>query len=113
MQDKQALHHEQMLLGCMIRDNSQIRSAGHMNEAWFRFAKHRVLFKAIKDLYGQYSRVTVLSIEQYLIATRSLGAVGGIKYILELVGKVDTALQAQRDARAVKGGVREAGGRVE
>ena len=113
MTDPEAQHHERVLLGTMMYDNSQIpQVVKAMSSAFFRVVKHRFIFEAIQALHRSYTKVDAISVINTLTARKQIGIVGGAEYIAELIGYATRAAQAHHDA-AIRAGVKEAGGKVE
>ena len=114
IQEAEAQHHEKMLLGGMMFDNTQViavmRSA--VNSAFFRVVKHRFIFEAIEKLHRAYAKVDMLSVSNVLTEKKQLQICGGLNYLTQLVGYAQAQAKAHHD-NAIRQGVKEAGGKVE
>jgi len=114
MREEEAQHHEKMLLGGMMADNVQVQAVMRscVQSAFFRVVKHRFIFEAIQKLHRSYSPVDILSVTAALVEQKQLYICGGTAYLAVLVGYATQQGQAHHD-KAIKQGVREAGGKVE
>ena len=114
VQEAEAQHHEKILLGSMMNDNSQVvtvmRSA--VRSAFFRVVKHRFIFEAIEKLHRAFTRIDVLTVSNVLTEKKQLAFCGGVEYLSQLAGYASDQAKA-KSAGAIKQGVREAGGKVD
>jgi len=111
LSDADAIHHEKMVLGCMMLDSSQIKKSLTMKSAFFRLPKHRFIFEAILSVYRSLAKVNVLSVSTALEEKHQTLIVGGLPYLIELTAYVQKAAKAHH-AAAIRSGVKQAGGKV-
>lgn len=113
LSDKDALHHERMVLGTVMLDPSNvIHAARALSPAFFRDSRHRIIFGAIMALHRSYTPINVVNVVNSLVARKALSVVGGAAYLAELVAYAKQQAQAHHDA-AIRAGVQQAGGKVE
>jgi len=111
--EAEAQHHEKMVLGSMLLDNAQVpKVVKTMTGAWFRVVKHRFIFEAIQSLHRRYAQVNLISVGNILADRKQLNICGGVAYLTQLTAYVTKAAKAHHD-KAIRQGVKEAGGKVE
>ncbi len=103
MTNADAMHHETIVLGSMISDNSQIPHARQrISTRFFRFPKNRIIFKAILEMHKAYKSVDVVSLLSYLTDENRLEDAGGAEWVADIMGRVDVAQKAFKAARERK-----------
>ena len=87
----QSLEAEQSVIGSMIIDKSAISKAlEKLNEEDFYKDGHKVIFKAIKDMYSQDMAVDLVTLLENLKSKDKLEKAGGVTYISEVSSQVIT-----------------------
>ncbi|GAA0178197.1 replicative DNA helicase [Clostridium sediminicola] len=80
---------EQTILGCMLKDKTSIVNAAEtLNEEDFYRGSHKILFKAIIDLFMKDIPVDMITLIEHLKSINVLDSVGGITYITEISNSV-------------------------
>ncbi|GAA0086772.1 replicative DNA helicase [Clostridium sp. MB05] len=87
----QSLEAEQSVIGSMIIDKSAIaKSLEKLNEDDFYRDGHKVIFKAIREMFSQDMAVDLVTLLEYLKSTDKLDKAGGVTYISEISSSVIT-----------------------
>ena len=87
----QSLEAEQSVIGSMIIDKSAIaKSLEKLNDEDFYRDGHKVIFKAIREMFSQDMAVDLVTLLEYLKSTDNLDKAGGVTYISELSSSVPT-----------------------
>ena len=87
----QSLEAEQSVIGAMIIDKSAIAKAlEKLNEEDFYRDGHKVIFKAIRDMFSKDMAVDLVTLLEYLKSTDKLEKAGGVTYISEVSSSVIT-----------------------
>lgn len=87
----QSIEAEQSVIGSMIIDKSAIaRVLEKLNEDDFYRDGHKVLYKAIREMFSQDMAVDLVTLLEYLKSTDMLDKAGGVTYISELSASVPT-----------------------
>lgn len=98
----QAIDFEQAVLGAMLIDNSAIHTVvGLLNSESFYREEHQVIFKTIKDLFGNGKPVDLLTVTNELRTTGLLEAAAGDYYLVELSQKVSSSAHSEFHARII------------
>ncbi|GAA0123652.1 replicative DNA helicase [Clostridium faecium] len=80
---------EQSVLGSMLIDKAAIAEAAETLEAEdFYMESHKIIFKAIKELYQKDIPVDMITLIEHLRSTEKLDEAGGISYITEISSSV-------------------------
>lgn len=80
---------EQTVLGCMLKDKTSIVNAAEtLSEEDFYRGSHKVLYKAVVDLFMKDIPVDMITLIEHLKSINMLDAVGGITYITEISDSV-------------------------
>lgn len=81
----QNLEAEQSVIGSMLIDKNAIAQVAEVLEAedFYRDA-HKIMFKAIRDLYNKDIPIDMITLVDYLKSNDMLDQVGGITYITEI-----------------------------
>ena len=112
VKDKDARHHEKVLLGGMLYDPSQVAAVVlQIKPAFFRITKHRLIYDAIRALHKSGTPVNVLNLANAMTVKHSISITGGVKYLAELVAYAEKAAKAHH-AGAIRAGIVQAGGKV-
>lgn len=87
----QSLEAEQSVIGSMIIDKEAISKAlEKLNEEDFYRDGHKVIFKAIREMYSEDMAVDLVTLLEYLNSTEKLEKAGGVTYISEISSSVIT-----------------------
>ena len=87
----QSLEAEQSVIGSMIIDKSAISKAlEKLNEEDFYKDGHKVIFKAIREMYSQDMAVDLVTLLEHLKSKDKLEKAGGVTYISEVSSQVIT-----------------------
>ena len=87
----QSLEAEQSVIGAMIIDKSAIAKAlEKLNEEDFYRDGHKVIFKAIREMFSKDMAVDLVTLLEYLKSTDMLEKAGGVTYISEVSSSVIT-----------------------
>ncbi|HUT85841.1 MAG TPA: replicative DNA helicase [Elusimicrobiales bacterium] len=98
----QSLEAEMAVLGAMLIEPQAIeRSMDTLKEHQFYHNKHKVIFRAIKDLFEKNSAVDLVTITEELKKRKKLGEIGGETYLSELLEKVSSAAHVEHYAQIV------------
>ncbi|MGL5378942.1 replicative DNA helicase [Clostridium sp.] len=87
----QSIEAEQSVIGSMIIDRSAIAQVlEKLKEEDFYRDGHKVLYKAVRDMFSQDMAVDLVTLLEYLKSTDMLDKSGGVTYISELSASVPT-----------------------
>ena len=87
----QSIEAEQSVIGAMIIDKSAIAQVFEkLNEDDFYRDGHKVIYKAVREMYAKDMAVDLVTILEYLKTTDMLDKAGGVTYISELSSSVPT-----------------------
>lgn len=87
----QSLEAEQSVIGAMIIDKSAIAKAlEKLKEDDFYRDGHKVIFKAIREMYSKDMAIDLVTLLEYLKSTDMLEKAGGVTYISEVSSSVIT-----------------------
>ena len=87
----QSIEAEQSVIGSMIIDkNAIVKASEKLNEEDFYRDGHKVIFKAILEMFKEDMAVDLLTLLEYLKATDQLERAGGVTYITEVSSSVPT-----------------------
>ena len=87
----QSLEAEQSVIGSMIIDKAAISKAlEKLNEEDFYKDGHKVIFKAIREMYSQDMAVDLVTLLEHLKSKDMLEKAGGVTYISEVSSQVIT-----------------------
>ena len=94
---------EQSILGAILQNNEAIiRLADTLQEEDFYHGAHRLLYRAMLDLFQENIPIDVLSVNEWLKKKDRLDAIGGPAYLAELVELVPTAAHVDYHAHVVR-----------
>lgn len=81
---------EQNIIGCMITDIKSILATINKNVVTGDFYedKHKIIFKAILEIFEEKQQVDVIVLNDYLKNKSLITAAGGVTYITEISGSV-------------------------
>ncbi len=98
----QATELEEAVLGAMLIDNSAINQVIDIlsPESFYR-DEHKLIFEAIKNLFGNSQPVDILTVANELRSKASLEAVGGEYYLIQLSQKVSSSAHSEFHARII------------
>lgn len=87
----QSIEAEQSVIGSMIIDkNAIVKASEKLNEDDFYRDGHKVIFKAILEMFKEDMAVDLLTLLEYLKSTDQLERAGGVTYITEVSSSVPT-----------------------
>jgi replicative DNA helicase len=99
----QALEAEKALLGAiMLKPDCMYDIADLISPDSFYVEKHRVIYRAMQELFGKSDPIDVLSVSSRLKATKSIEQVGGSSYLADLVNTVPATANAHHYADLVQ-----------
>lgn len=99
----QSLEAEQSVIGSMIIDKSAIaKSLEKLNEEDFYRDGHKVIFKAIREMFSQDMAVDLVTLLEYLKSTDNLDKAGGVTYISEISSSVITTANLEAYIKIVE-----------
>ncbi len=99
----QALEAEMAVLGSMLIEGDAVeRAVDVLAVKDFYQDSHRRIFAAILELYSRGAAVDVVTLGEELRRSQSLGAIGGMPFLSDLIGRVATAAHVEYYARLVK-----------
>jgi replicative DNA helicase len=99
----QTLETEKALLGAlMIRPEGMIESSDVLSPDAFYAEKHRIIYRAMLNLYAKNEPVDIESVRAKLSDEGQLDGVGGIAYLAELAADVPAASNARHYAGQVQ-----------
>ena len=96
----QAVEIEQNVLGAILIDPGAISvAASLLKPDSFYLPKHARIFRAMCTLFAEGNRVNEFILAEQLKGERSLDAVGGLPYLMELSDRVATGANVEHHAR--------------
>ncbi|WP_288222407.1 replicative DNA helicase [uncultured Clostridium sp.] len=99
----QSLEAEQSVIGAMIIDKSAIAKAlEKLNEEDFYRDGHKVIFKAIREMFSKDMAVDLVTLLEYLKSTDMLEKSGGVTYISEVSSNVITTANLEAYIKIVE-----------
>ena len=99
----QSIEFEEAVLGAiMIESNSFIEICDIIKPDSFYKESHRLIYKAITDVYSQNNPIDFLTVMQQLRANESLEEVGGMAYLTGLTQNIGSASHIEFHARIIQ-----------
>lgn len=99
----QNIEAEKSVLGSMLIDADAIGTAiEHLDESLFYDDAHRLIFRAILDLYNSRKNVDLITISDNLKTDGLLDRVGGVTYLSVIIDFVPTSANVEHYAQIVK-----------
>lgn len=99
----QSLEAEQSVIGSMIIDKSAIaKSLEKLNDEDFYRDGHKVIFKAIREMFSQDMAGDLVTLLEYLKSTDNLDKAGGVTYISEISSSVITTANLEAYIKIVE-----------
>lgn len=99
----QSIEAEQSVLGSiLINNDTLVKIIDIITPDDFYREAHRILYRAILDLYEKKEPADLVTVTNYLKEKDELKEVGGASYISELVDMVPTAANVEHYARIIK-----------
>ena len=99
----QSLEAEQSVIGSMIIDKTAISKAlEKLKEEDFYRDGHKVIFKAIRDMFSKDMAVDLITLLEYLKSTDNLEKAGGVTYITEVSSSVITTANLEAYIKIVE-----------
>jgi len=99
----QSLEAEKALLGAiMIKPECMYDISDVVSADSFYVDKHRLIYKAMRDLFSKSEPIDVLSVSARLKANKAIERVGGASYLTELVNTVPATANAHHYADLVQ-----------
>jgi len=94
---------EEAVLGAiMLERNAMIQVMGIMDASQFYKEAHRVIFKAIQNIFSNGDPVDILTIINHLRSTGELDTVGGAYYITQLTNRVASSANIEFHSRIIQ-----------
>jgi replicative DNA helicase len=94
---------EKLLACCCTEENSEtIDSLSHIYEDDFYLYKHKLIFRAIKNLAKNQEPIEALAIDEYLRSINCQDEVNGLSGVMEILDKAMTNTQVKYYANIVK-----------
>ena len=99
----QSLESEKALLGAlMLRPEGMIESVDVLSPDAFYAEKHRLIYRAMLNLWGKSEPIDVESVRAMLSDQKQLEQIGGVSYIAELISNTPAATNAKHYANQVQ-----------
>ena len=99
----QSLEAEQSVIGAMIIDKSAIAKAlEKLNEEDFYRDGHKIIFKAIREMFSKDMAVDLVTLLEYLKSTDKLEKAGGVTYISEVSSSIITTANLEAYIKIVE-----------
>ena len=99
----QSLEAEQSVIGAMIIDKSAISKAlEKLKDEDFYRDGHKVIFKAIREMFSKDMAVDLVTLLEYLKSTDNLDKAGGVTYISEVSSSVITTANLEAYIKIVE-----------
>jgi replicative DNA helicase len=99
----QSLEAEQSVIGAMIIDKSAIAKAlEKLKEEDFYRDGHKVIFKAIREMFSKDMAVDLVTLLEYLKSTDMLDKAGGVTYISEVSSSIITTANLEAYIKIVE-----------
>lgn len=94
---------EQTVLGCMLVDKTSIAEATEVLRADdFYSEAHKVIFNAIVELYSKDIPIDMITLIEYLQSTDKLQGVGGMTYLSQLKGSIESTSNVESYIKIVE-----------
>ena len=98
----QAIEFEEAILGAILIDNSAINQViDILSPESFYKEEHKLIYGAVKDLFGDSQPVDLLTVANLLRKKAELDSVGGEYYLIQLSQKVSSAAHSEFHARII------------
>lgn len=98
----QAVEFEEAILGAILIDNSAINQViDILSPESFYKEEHKLIYGAVKDLFGDSQPVDILTVANLLRKKAELDSVGGEYYLIQLSQKVSSAAHSEFHARII------------
>ena len=83
---------EQSVLGSMMLSNNAVdKACEKLFPESFYVEKHKIIFKALVDLYNKKTPIDMTTITSELTTTNKINDIGGVEYIADLLSMVPSA----------------------
>ncbi len=93
---------EARVLGALLIDrDALVRVADFLEPDDFYLAKHQRVYAAVRALFERLEPIDALTVRVELTRRGELERVGGVEYLRELAESIATAIDVERDGRAV------------
>lgn len=98
----QAVEFEEAILGAVLIDNSAINQViDILSPESFYKDEHKLIYGAIKELFGDSQPVDILTVANQLRQKGELESIGGEYYLIQLSQKVSSAAHSEFHARII------------
>ncbi len=98
----QAVDFEEAVLGAVLIDNSAINQViDILSPESFYKEEHRLIFKAVKNLFGASQPVDILTVANELRQKGELESIGGEYFLIQLSQKVSSSAHCEFHARII------------
>ncbi len=103
LQPPQSMEAEQAVLGCVLKDDRALHEVIEIltEEAVFYAPKHRIVYRAILDLYERTEPADITTVSNVLLKDDKLNRIGGRVFLVELVESVAATANARHYAEIV------------
>ena len=99
----QNIEAERSVLGSMMIDNEAIGLALEiLDESWFYEEPHRLIYRAVIDLYNGHKNVDLITLSDKLKSDNLLESIGGVTYLSMLIDAVPSSANVEYYAEIVK-----------
>ena len=99
----QNIDSERALLGSiMLKPEAVYDIMDIVNDESFYSEKHRIIFKAMMELFGKSEPIDLLSLSSRLKETKQLDQIGGSTYLTEMVNSVPSAANIEHYGKIVR-----------
>jgi len=96
------LEAERLVLGSILLDQQQYNlCAGVLSSEDFMLEKHRIIYRAITDLYEKGEKIDAVTVTEEIMRRNMLAACGGISYIVSLDDGLPSILNLDAYVRIV------------
>lgn len=92
---------EQVLLGAILSDNSQLEYVSYLRPGDFYAQPHKIIYKAMLSLVEEHKAVDTPTVKNLLERTGELEAIGGLNYLAELVYQTPQNMHTREYAKLV------------
>lgn len=93
---------EQVLLGAILSDNSQLEYVSYLQPGDFYAQPHKIIYKAMLKLVGEHKAVDTATVKNLLERTGEFDAIGGLRYLAELVYQTPQNMNTSEYAKLVR-----------
>lgn len=92
---------EQVLLGAILSDNSQLEYVSYLQPGDFYAQPHKIIYKAMLVLVEERTAIDAATVKNLLERTGEFDTVGGLHYLAELVNQTPQNMHTREYAKLV------------